>query len=105
MDRNLGDMERYHRHFQIGTISGDRSYRVTRGKPSKLPEKIGISDTGEESSALTENVYYSILHKRARGHIEKMVHFKIPVDSQRKQGRKVKRLLEHCKEHCKECGS
>ena len=105
MDRNLGDMERYHRHFQKGTISGDRFYRVTRGKPSKLSEKIGISDTGEESSALTENVYYSILHKRARGHIEKMVHFKIPVDSQRKQGRKVKRLLEHCKEHCKEGGS
>ena len=102
MDRNLGDMERYHRHFQKGTISGDRSYRVTRGKPSKLPEKIGISDTGEESSALTENVYYSILHKRARGHIEKMVRFtensegKILVGSQRKQRTKLKRLPEHC---------
>ena len=42
------------RHFQKGTISGDRFYRVTRGKPSKLSEKIGISDTGEESSSLTK---------------------------------------------------
>ena len=47
-------------------------------------------------------VYDSILHKRATGHIEKMVRFtensegKILVGSQRKQRTKVKRLPEHC---------
>ena len=43
MDRNLGEGALSPTFSQKGTISGDRFYRVTRGKPSKLSEKIGIS--------------------------------------------------------------